>query len=203
VVVGRVAGVLAVNEHSIHERIGRTRPQQQVPPPPLRWQPDGRLRTMFWLLLHHPDAVIEELVSFSHPEWLTDNGEALRAIGLLLQGADLPTILQQIADQDVARVLRMEAANDRGFKAEKVGRQVRRYILELEDRYLGMRLAEINVQLGQIRGAEVAQLRTLLEKRGEHQKRRGLIKRSLMSRDLKESPEGGGSAEGEAQFTKS
>ena len=163
IVIARVAGVLAVNERSIYERVGRSSPQQPVPPPPLRWQPDGRLRTLFWLLLHHPDAVIQELLGFSHPEWLTDNPEALRAIGLLLQGTELPIILQQVGDQDVARVLRMEAANDRGFKSEKVGRQIRRYIIELEDRHLGARLAEINVQVGRIRADEVSQLRALLE----------------------------------------
>jgi DNA primase len=184
VVVARVAGVLAINERSIHERIGRSTPQQNVPPPPLRWQPGGRLRTIFWLLLHHPDAVIEELLTFTHPEWLTDNPEALRAIGLLLQSTPLPDILQQVGDQDVARVLRMEAANDREFKEEKVARQIRRYIIELEDRHLSMRLSEINVQLGQIRADQLSELRTLLTERGRHQNRRGLLKSALMSRDM-------------------
>jgi len=148
----RTASVLRVSSRSVREKVGRAEAAPRVRPPPTRWNPHPRLRTLMWLMLHYPGEVAEELLDFPHPEWLTDNPEALRAVGMLLQGVSLPEVMEAVGDMDVARVLRIEATRDLGYEPPTARQETLTFLRDLRIQHLEQELfvlqQEIDAEFG-------------------------------------------------------
>lgn len=134
--IEKTASVLRVSARSVREKVGQSESAPRVRPPPTRWNPHPRLKTLLWLMLHYPGEVAEELLGFPHPEWLTDNTEALRAIGLLLQGMGLPEVMEAVADVDVARLLRVEATRDLKYEAQAARKETLSFLRDLQIQHL-------------------------------------------------------------------
>jgi len=179
--IGRVAGLLDVNERSIRERVGASRRgdsgRQEAVAPPLRWVPSGRLRTLLWLLLHQLNEVRQDLLAFEHPEWLTSHPEALRAIGLLLKGTELTELVEIIDDPDVVRVLMMEAARDLEYQPQQAMREVKSFLNDLELRYLQSQLVTLRETLSGLNPQESGQYLSVLKEKQEIQNRLDALKK--------------------------
>lgn len=150
--IERTASVLRVSARSVREKVGRVEPTQRPRPTPSRWNPHPRLRTLMWLMLHYPSEVADALLAFPHPEWITDNTEALRAVGMLLAGKGLPEVMEAVADVDVARLLRIEATRDLGYEAVTARRETLVFLRDLRIQHLEQEMfglqQEIEAELG-------------------------------------------------------
>jgi hypothetical protein len=147
VLIERTARVLRVSTRAVREKVGRNTPTQRIQPPPTRWDPSPRLRTLMWLMLHYPGEVAEELIAFPNPEWLTDNTEALRAIAMLLSGAGLPEVMETISDVDVSRLLRIEATHNRGYEPASARQETLTFLRDLRIQDLDRELFALQQQI--------------------------------------------------------
>ena len=199
--IERLAQFLRVDVRSIFRMAG---PGQRgggrgARPLPSRWNPHPRLRTLLWLMLNYPGEVAEELVDFPHPEWLTDNGEALRAIGMLLQGAGLPEVMEAVADVDVARLLREEATRELNYEPSQARQETLTFLRDIELKHMEEELFLVQQQVDEAFAAGRVD-RELLQRKTDLQKQIGALKRSRTWR-LDEAPEAEAEGEGAAAMS--
>ena len=141
----RLARHLGLNERVIRERIGRggdsRRPDSEasVRTHAPRWRGSRDLNHLFWLLLHYPSEVAP-LLRLADPELVTDRPGAQRAIAMLLSDVQLPEVVDQMQDSDVAQVLFAAAARTELYPQEKAASA-------MEDILNGLRVQGIEAQL--------------------------------------------------------
>ncbi|MEL6348977.1 MAG: DNA primase [Myxococcota bacterium] len=184
----RVARYLRVERRSVWEKVGASRRSERVRPQPSHWNPSPRLKTLIWLMLHHSEEVARELNAFPHPEWLTDNMEALRAIGMLLQGHDLPDVLDAVGDVDVSRLLRVQAGLDLEYDPAMARRETLIFLRDLERENLERQLFEVQQKVEE--AFQQGRVPPELKERQALQKRLSQIKRSDTWRIEPEEAEG-------------
>jgi len=111
--VERLARALDIRDDVVREFIGLTR-RGAAPvraPTPVRFRGNRELNHLLWLLVHHPAQAGPQVANVD-PGLLTDRLDVAMVLARLLQGDPLPSILEDIEDPDLARLLSACAATD-------------------------------------------------------------------------------------------
>jgi DNA primase len=110
-----------------------------------RWIGNVELNHLIWLTLHHPDETAPALAQVD-PALVTDRQDVAWAIGQLLSGSPLPTVLETL-DADVARVFQAAAAREGLYVDEQVAGALRDIVARLQHRSLQAQLVAVRRQL--------------------------------------------------------
>lgn len=118
--VERLGRALDFRDDVVSEVIGLTRapavPAEHAEPVAFRGSKE--LNHLLWLLIHH-HARVAPLVARVDPSLLTPRLDVARVLARLLSGEALPSVLDQVEDPDLARVLRACAVRNRQVRDGK------------------------------------------------------------------------------------
>ena len=159
----RTCDLLGVTEDLLRREIGRptrpTRPHQ--PEGGSRWVGNDKLNHLLWLLLHFPDESVP-LVVKRGTEHVSEREDIRWAVYQLVEGMPLASLLEEIEDPDVVRVLRATAARPDLYtkaQAKEATRQVmdRLEVEALEGELLGLRRELLALNTDEEEGRELFQ----------------------------------------------
>ena len=151
-VVTRVSGALGIREDIIAELVGRAR--SNVPRPENStvsggaWRGTKALNGLFWLLIHHNDLVVPEILNANpDPDIISDYPPAKQAFALLLDGRPVTEVLDFVSDAGVRSVLLAATGKDHLFSAENAAFAAVQNILTLEVVHIDECLRAVDEQL--------------------------------------------------------
>jgi len=152
-VIGQLGSKLGLPEGVIREWVGRARAstRDHLPedrPAAARWQGSKVLRELFWLLIHHNDLVVEEIIKADpDPELISNYQPAQQAFALLLRGERVDKIVDFVGDPSVGRTLIELSTQDSIISAEKAKNAVNQNLDFLMLERLEMEIQELNAQI--------------------------------------------------------
>jgi len=151
-VVGRVSSSLGIREEVVREWVGRARkPTQSAIPatPQVRgWRGTKALNGLFWLLIHHNDLVVPEILNEqTDPDIISDYPPAKQAFALLLDGRPIAEVLDFVSDENLRAVLLSAAGRDGLFSAENAAFAAVQNLLTLEMSHIDECLRVVDEQL--------------------------------------------------------
>lgn len=164
-----VARSLAMMETEVDELLARGPRTPRVGPvaPPARWTGSIPFNHIAWLLLHFPDQVRPVLSGPDvDPTLLTERATALEAVSMLMAGDSLASVLEQIDDPDLARVLRVAAARPGLYTEDAAASAARQILVRLRVGRLRAERAEVDRLLSECDpGTEWSRFSQLLERK--------------------------------------
>jgi DNA primase len=168
--VSSAARILGENEQLLHQAAGRGPiPQMAQRPTGQRWVGSTELNRLIWLLLHHPNEV-QNIVAEADPALVTDREDVRWAIGQLLAGESLGSILPDLP-ADVGRVLNAAAAREGLHDAEDAADAARQILGRFQFRALNAQLSGLRQELSSCDpDLNGTRYRELLEKRADLQR---------------------------------
>jgi DNA primase len=138
--------LFGVNDHQVRRLLGDTR---QAPPARAespRWVGNDKLNHLLWLLLHYPDhanpQVLERGTGF-----LCEREDVRWAIFQLLDGMALASLLEELEDPDVVRVLQATAAKAELYAEDQAVEATRQVLDRLEVEELEGQLLRLKREL--------------------------------------------------------
>ena len=152
-VIGQLASSLGLPEGVIGEWVGRARAPsrertQDDRPATARWRGSKVLRQLFWLLIHHNDLVVEEILKADpDPELISNYQPAQQAFALLLQGERVDKIVDFVGDPSVGQVLVELSTKDAIISAEKAKNAVNQNLDFLQLERIETEIQELNAQI--------------------------------------------------------
>jgi DNA primase len=176
-VFARVASTLGLREDVVDSWVGRARMEPSVgPAPPARWRGSRELNHLFWLLLHHPEGVAE-VIAKAEPSMITEYGPARQAFALLMEGRELPEVLDSVGDPDLARVLRAAAAREGLYGAENAMNAACQILDKFEIRQIDTELTSLESEIATCASSnDTSSYFSLVRDRQTLQKRKDAIK---------------------------
>ena len=151
-VMGRVASALGIREDIVAEWVGRSKNPTNLPAPHVtpgrRWRGTKALNGLFWLLIHHNDLVVPEIINANpDPDIISDYPPAKQAFALLLDGRPITEVLDFVSDEDLRSVLLSAAARVGLFTAENAAFASVQSLLTLEIMHIDECLSAVDEQL--------------------------------------------------------
>lgn len=152
-VIGQLASSLGLPEGVIGEWVGRARASsrertQDDRPATARWRGSKVLRQLFWLLIHHNDLVVEEILKADpDPELISNYQPAQQAFALLLQGERVDKIVDFVGDPSVGQVLVELSTKEAIISAEKAKNAVNQNLDFLQLERIETEIQELNAQI--------------------------------------------------------
>ena len=143
--VSLVARRLHLLEHEVDEAAGRASGGKgAVLAPPSRWRGSKHLNHILWLLIHFAEEVVPELAASElEPTVLTDHEGALLAMSRLMSGDSLASVLADVDDPDLIRVLRVAAARSGIYTQAQAAAGARQILARLQVDQIRARIADI------------------------------------------------------------
>ncbi len=181
-VIGRVSSTLAIREDIVAEWVGRSKKYSNTPtqstPSMGSWKGTKALNQLFWLLIHHNDIVVPEIVKESpDPDIISDYPPAKQAFALLLDGRPIAEVLDFVSDENLSKVLLVAVRKDGLFSAENAAFAAVQNLLTLEMARVDECIRVVDEQLT---GCNIADdkssLFSLVEERQALQQRKDAIK---------------------------
>jgi len=134
---GRVSSALGIREDIVAEWVGRARlgpaPTSNSVVTTVGWRGSKALNGLFWLLIHHNDLVVPEILTANpDPDIISDYPPAKQAFALLLDGRPVTEVLDFVSDSGLRAVLLAAAGMEELFSAENAGFAAVQNILTLE-----------------------------------------------------------------------
>jgi len=179
--VQRLCQRLHVREDLVEEQVGRPPAPVGVSAPPPRWVGTKELNHLMWLVIHHREAVQAPLAAVE-PALISDRPSVLRAIGLLLQGADVPAVLEAVAsDPDLVQILRRLTAVSGLFQKGQAEGACRQILSGLQGAAVAEELERLGAQLRSTPPSDWKAYQTLLQQKAALQKRRAELQKNRLS----------------------
>lgn len=175
--ISRAARILGENDRVVQDAVGNAnqRPQHTAREPS-RWVGTTELNRLIWLLLHHP-VQVAHLVAEADPSEVTEREDVRWAIGQLIDGVELSTILADLTPE-VARVLNAAAAREGLHEAEDAARAATEILARFRFRALNAQLGGLREELSSCDpDLNGTRYRELLSRRAELQRECNDLKR--------------------------
>ncbi len=132
----RTCDLLGVAEDALRREIGRPAPVGGAPRAARteRWVGNDKLNHLLWLLLHHPEIAIPQVLARG-TGFVSDRDDVKWAVYQLVDGMALASLLEELEDPDVVRVLRAVAAKAELYASDQAADATRQVLdrLEVED----------------------------------------------------------------------
>ncbi len=151
-VVTRMASALGLSESVIQDGIGRGRRSVEPTVPSGAngavgkiWRGNKALNHLFWLLIHHHEMVVPEILEQSpEPEVISDYGPAKHAFALLLKGRAVTEVTDLVQEPGVRAVLVAAASRVGQITSDKAAFAARQNLCTLEKEYVDRELVSID-----------------------------------------------------------
>ncbi len=176
--IARVAGMLGVPEEVVAEQARGVAPRPATPEP-RRWVGSKQLNHLLWLLVHFPEETAP-LLAATPPELVTDRLSVRRAIAMLLKGEELPAVIDAVDDPDLAHLLRVVAAREGLYEADRAAAAMRQILDRFELNRIKGELIQLDRELATCAsGDDGSRYYSLLQRRQALQRAKDDIQRRM------------------------
>jgi len=129
----RTCDLLGVSEATLRREVGRPirHPRGPAAQGGARWVGNDKLNHLLWLMLHYPDHAAP-LVRARGTSFLSEREDVKWAVFQLLEGMPLPSLLEELEDPDVVRVLQATAARAELYAEGQAAEATRQVLVRLE-----------------------------------------------------------------------
>ncbi len=144
----RARDLLGVAEDALRREIGRPGRPPSDPHPQVsqRWVGNDKLNHLLWLLLHYPGRSAPQ-VAERGTSFISDREDVRWAAFQLVEGRPLATLLEELDDPDVVRVLQAAAARPDLYAEDQAPQATRQVLDRLEVESLETRVQDLKRQL--------------------------------------------------------
>lgn len=147
----RTCDLLGVAEDTLRREVGRPghAPQRRDDGAGSRWVGNDKLNHLLWLVLHFPELAIPQVIERG-TGFVSDREDVRWALYQLLEGMALTSVLEELEDPDVVRVLRATAAKTDLYAPDQASDATRQVLDRLEVEELEGQLISLRRTLGTI-----------------------------------------------------
>ncbi len=175
--VSEAASILGEGEHLLHQALGHSRSSDQPHAmPSARWVGTPELNRLIWLLLHYP-LQVKDILADADPEMVTTRNDVRSAMGRLIDGEELSSILADLPPE-VVRVFNAAAAKEGLIEAEEAASAAHEILARFQFRALNAQLGSLREELSSCDpDLNGTRYRELLSRRAELQRECNDLKR--------------------------